>query len=140
MVTILEVAITVLCGVGLYVSLFMLGKADRAERGLLEEPSVVQTPQARLYGGVPNAALGIAYYAALAAAVWLVRSRVGAAIVLAAVAFAAITSMILAYSLLFITKRACPYCWTGHTINWSLAVLAPCLFKTIILFGIAVFW
>lgn len=140
MVTILEVAITVLCGVGLYVSLFMLGKAQRARRGLLKEPSVVQTPQARLYGRIPNAAFGIVYYAALGTAVWLVRSPVGAAIVLAAVAFAAITSVILAYSLLFITKRACPYCWTGHAINWSLAVLTPCLFKTIILFTNARFW
>ncbi|HKE37723.1 MAG TPA: vitamin K epoxide reductase family protein [Candidatus Baltobacteraceae bacterium] len=140
MVTILEVAITVLCGVGLYVSLFMLGKTRRAARGLLNEPSVVQTPQARLYGRIPNAALGIAYYTALAAAVWLVRTPVGAAIVLAAVAFAAVTSFILAYSLLFITKRACPYCWTGHAINWSLAILTPGLFKTIILFTIARFW
>ena len=140
MVTILEVAITVLCGVGLYVSLFMLAKTRRAERGLLTEPSVVQTPQARLYGGVPNAMLGIAYYLALAASIWLVRSRIGAGIVLAAVAFAAITSAILAYSLLFITKRTCPYCWTGHAINWTLVVLTSWLFKTIILFGIAGFW
>jgi uncharacterized membrane protein len=140
MVTILEVAITILCGVGLYVSLFMLGKARRAARGLLKEPSVVQTPQARLYAGVPNAALGIVYYAVLATAVWLVRSPVGAALVLAAVAFAAITSLMLAYSLLFITKKACPYCWTGHAINWSLAILTPWLFKTIILFMITRFW
>lgn len=140
MVTILEVAITVLCGVGLYASLFMLAKTRRAERGLLTETSVVQTPRARLYGGVPNAALGAAYYVALAAAVWLVRSPAGAAVVLVAVAFAAITSAVLAYSLLFVTRRACPYCWTGHAINWSLAFLTPWLFKTIILFGTARFW
>src|SRR5262249_32954422 len=108
MVTILEVAITVLCGVGLYVSLFMLAKLQRADRGLLEEPSVVQTPQARLYAGIPNAALGTVYYITLAAAVWLVRSTTGAALVLAAVAFAAITSLVLGYSLLFVTRRECP--------------------------------
>lgn len=140
MVTILEVAITVLCGVGLYASLFMLAKTERAQRGLLEEPSVVQSPRARLYGGVPNAALGLVYYAALAAAVWLVRAPAGVAVVLAAVAFAAITSLVLAYSLLFVTRRACPYCWTAHAVNWSLAILTPCLFKTIILFGTARFW
>ena len=140
MVTILEAAITVLCGVGLYVSLFMLAKTRRAERGLLTEPSVVQTPRARLYGGVPNAVLGVVYYAALAVAVWVVRSRAGAAVVLAAVAFAAITSVVLAYSLLFVTRRACPYCWTGHAINWSLAILTPLLFKTIILSMSTVFW
>jgi uncharacterized membrane protein len=123
MVTILEVAITVLCGVGLYASLFMLAKSRRADRGLLAEPSVVQSPRARLYGGVPNAALGVAYYVALAAAVWLVRSRAGAIAVLLAAAFAAVTSLVLAYSLLFVTKRACSYCWTSHAVNWLLAVL-----------------
>jgi uncharacterized membrane protein len=133
MVTILEVAITVLCGVGLYASLFMLSKTRRAERGLLAEASVVQSPRARLYGGVPNAVLGTAYYVALGGAVWLVRSRIGAAVVLAAVAFAAITSLALAYSLLLVTRRPCPYCWTAHAINWSLAILTPWLFKTIIL-------
>lgn len=140
MVTILEVAITLLCGVGLYASLFMLAKGRRAERGLLAEPSVVQTPRARLYGGVPNAALGAAYYLALAAAVWLVRSGPGAIVVLAAVALAAVTSLVLAYSLLFITRRACAFCWAGHTVNWLLAVLTPTLFKTIILSFVLYFW
>jgi uncharacterized membrane protein len=140
MVTILEVAITVLCGVGLYASLFMLAKTRRAGRGLLAEPSVVQTPRARLYGGVPNAALGAAFYLSLAAAVWLVRSPAGAVVVLLAVAFAAMTSLVLAYSLLFVTKRPCPYCWTGHAINWSLAILTPWLFKIIILSAITIFW
>ena len=140
MVTILEVTITLLCGVGLYTSLFMLGKTRRAERGLLEGPSVVQSPRARLYGGLPNAALGLAYYVALAVSVWLVRSRTGAAIVLAAVAFAAATSLLLAYSLLFVTRRSCPYCWTAHAVNWSLAILTPWLFKTIILSATTIFW
>lgn len=140
MVTILEVAITLLCGVGLYASLFMLGKGRRADRGQLAEPSVVQTPRARLYGGVPNAALGVAYYIALATAVWLVRSTAGAIVVLLAVAFAAITSLVLAYSLLFVTKRACAYCWTSHAVNWLLALLAPTLFKTIILSFVLYFW
>lgn len=140
MVTILEVAITVLCGVGLYASLFMLAKTRRAERGLLAEPSVVQSPRARLYGGVSNAAVGAIYYLALAVAVWLVRSPAGAAVVLVAVGFAAITSVVLAYSLLFVTRRSCPYCWMGHAINWSLAILTPWLVKSIILSATTVFW
>jgi uncharacterized membrane protein len=140
MVTILEVAITMLCGVGLYASLFMLSKTRRAERGLLAEPSVVQSPRARLYGGIPNAALGVVYYGALAVAVWLVRSPAGAAVTLAAVALAAVTSLALAYSLLFVTRKTCPYCWTSHAINWSLAILTPWLFKTIILSMITIFW
>jgi uncharacterized membrane protein len=139
MVTILEAAITVLCGVGLYASLFMLRKSLRAARGLLEEPSVVQSPRARLYGGVPNAAFGTVYYVALGCAVWWVRSPAGTALVLAAVAFAALTSIVLAYSLLFVTRRSCPYCWTAHAINWLLALLVALLFKIIILSAVAIF-
>ncbi len=118
----LQVVITVLCGVGLYASLFMLAKTRRAQLGLLEEPSVVQRPAARLYGGVPNALLGSIYYPALAVATWFAHGHVVSLIVLTIVAFAAATSAVLAYSLLFITKRPCPYCWTAHAVNWLLLV------------------
>lgn len=118
----LQVVITVLCGVGLYASLFMLAKTRRAELGLLKEPSVVQRPAARLYGGVPNALLGSIYYPALTVAVWFARGPVVSLIVLTIVAFAAVTSAVLAYSLVFITKRPCPYCWTAHAVNWLLLV------------------
>jgi uncharacterized membrane protein len=140
MVVILRAMITLLCGVGLYASLFMLAKTRRAERGELFEPSVVQSPRARLYGGVPNAAIGSVYYPVLAACVWLPWRGAAAALVLtAAVVFAALTSVVLAYSLVFITRRSCPYCWTAHWVNWSLAILTPWLFKTIILSAMAVF-
>jgi uncharacterized membrane protein len=129
MVAIVRAAITLLCGVGLYASLFMLAKTRRSERGELQEPSVVQSPRARLYGGIPNAAIGAVYYPALAACVWLVRSSMTATVVLAAAAFAAATSAVLAYSLLFVTRRSCPYCWTAHWVNWSLAALTAWLFK-----------
>jgi len=125
----LEAVITVLCGVGLYVSLFMLDKTRRDERGELAEPSVVQTPAARLYGGVPNSVLGTTFYLALAVAIWFVRFPAVAIAVAAAVLFAALTSVVLAYSLLFVTKRSCPYCWSGHTINWTLVLLCAALFK-----------
>jgi uncharacterized membrane protein len=69
-----------------------------------------------------------------------VRAPAGAVVVLFAVAFAAITSLALAYSLLFVTKRACAFCWTGHAINWLLAILTPTLFKTIILSFVLYFW
>ena len=139
MVTILKAAITVLCGVGLYASLFMLRKSVLAARGLLPEPSVVQSPRARLYGGVPNAFLGVAYYPLLAASVWVVRGWTLGVFILAAVALAAVTSAVLAFSLLYVTKRPCPYCWTAHTINWSLAALTPWLLKTIILSFVPIF-
>ena len=118
----MRILITVLCGVGLYASLFMLGKSRRAQRGELTEPSVVQTPRARLYGGVPNAAIGLIYYLLLGFGVWLATARWEfAALALASVAAAA-TSAVLAYSLLFVTRMPCPYCWTSHVVNAALAV------------------
>ncbi len=119
----LRVVITILCGVGLYASLFMLAKTRRAELGLLEEPSVVHRPAARLYGGVPNALLGGIYYPALAIAVWFGHGQIVSLIVLIIAGFAAATSAVLAYSLLFITKRPCPYCWTAHAVNWTLVTI-----------------
>ncbi|HEY9085014.1 MAG TPA: vitamin K epoxide reductase family protein [Candidatus Tyrphobacter sp.] len=118
-----KVLITILCGVGLYASLFMLGKARRAARGELRESSVVETPRARLFGGVSNALLGACYYPALAIATWLSLGRPFALLVFAIALFAAAVSVVLAYSLLFVTRRPCTYCWTSHAINWLLVVL-----------------
>lgn len=127
----LRAIITLLCGVGLYAALFMLGKTRRAERGELTEPSVVQTPQARLFAGVPNALLGSLYYPSLAVAVWLVRPGFWSYAVEGIVFLAAATSLILAFSLLFVTRRACPYCWTGHAVNWTLALLTLELIRSL---------
>ena len=115
--------ITILCGVGLYASLFMLRKSRLAESGRLAEPSVVQTPRARLFAGLPNALFGTCYYPAVAVAAWLALPNGIAIAVLAVVLFAAATSLFLAYSLLFVTRRACPYCWSAHVVNWSLVLL-----------------
>jgi uncharacterized membrane protein len=101
----------------------MLAKTRRAERGELTEPSVVQTPQARLFGGVPNAALGSLYYPLLAVAIWFVGPGPFGLAVLAVTLLAAGTSLVLSFSLLFVTRRPCPYCWTGHGVNWALALL-----------------
>ena len=121
---IVRVVITICCVVGLYVSLFMLRKSRRAARGELQGPSVVKTPRAHLFG-IPNSLLGAIYYPVLAVAIWLVHGFI-AEIALLLVAFGAgATSVALAYSLLFITRRACPYCWTSHAVNWVL--LALCL-------------
>ncbi len=136
----LRAMVTLLCGVGLYASLFMLAKTRRAERGRLDEPSVVESPRARLFGGVSNALIGCLYYPCVAIAAWLPLPRAAALGVWAIALFAAATSLVLAYSLLFVTRRACPYCWTAHAINWSLALLLPWVFKTNILFGSARLW
>jgi uncharacterized membrane protein len=124
---IVRTVITVLCGVGLYTSLFMLRKSIRAARGELRGPSVVKSPRAQLFG-VPNSLLGLLYYPAVALAVWFVRSPLAAVILLAMVVFAAATSVVLAYSLLFVTRRECPYCWASHGVNWALLLLCCWLF------------
>lgn len=115
--------ITVLCAVGFYASVFMLSKSRRAARGELQEPSVVQTPRAALFFGTPNSAIGLAYYPALALASWLPASRLLLVLVTGSAALAAAVSVYLAHSLLFVTRRACPYCWTAHLVNWGLFAL-----------------
>jgi uncharacterized membrane protein len=124
---IVRVVITVLCGVGLYTSLFMLRKSIRAARGEIRGPSVVKSPRAHLFG-VPNSLLGSLYYPAVAVTVWVVRSPLAAVVLLLVVLSAAATSVVLAYSLLFITRRECPFCWTSHAINWTLLALYGWLF------------
>lgn len=98
----------------------MLRKTIRAARGLLAEPSVVQRPGARFLGGVPNAALGLAYYVTLAIAVWSTESpRLWLGAIVAS-ALAAAVSVRLAFSLLYVTRMPCSYCWTSHAVNWLL--------------------
>lgn len=97
-------------------------KARRAARGELTEPSVVQTPRARLLAGIPNSAFGLAYYPLLAAAV-LVPGEASHELALLASLAAAGMSAYLAFSLLFRTRMSCPLCWTAHTVNWLLPLL-----------------
>lgn len=119
--------ITLLCGVALYASLFMLNKDRRAARGEVKGPSVVKTPRAHLFG-VPNSLLGALYYPGLAVAVWLARGAIAEVVLLVVALGAAATSAYLAYSLIYITRRECPYCWTAHLVNWSLLALCAYLF------------
>ncbi|MFY9780213.1 MAG: vitamin K epoxide reductase family protein [Candidatus Baltobacteraceae bacterium] len=117
-----KVTILVLCGAGLYASAFMGAKARRAGRGELSEPSVVQTPRARVLGP-SNAVFGLAYYSLLAAATpllgwpWVWWAAFGASLT------AALFSLYLAHSLLFVTRMPCLYCWTSHAVNWLLPLL-----------------
>lgn len=118
----IRLAVTLLAAIGLYTSGFMFAKSQRAERGEIREPSVVKRPAARLFLGIPNALFGLLYYAFAASAVWL-PVAVLSWLLLAAALAAALTSLYLAYSLLFITRMPCPFCWTSHAINWLLLVL-----------------
>ena len=119
--------ISVLCAVGFYASVFMLSKSVRAARGALTEPSVVQTERATVFFGMPNSLIGLVYYTALTAVSWLAHATALLELAVAAAAFAACTSLYLAYSLLFVTKRSCPYCWTAHAVNWALLAAVPWL-------------
>jgi len=105
----------------------MLRKSRLADRGALAGPSVVREPHARLFFGLPNSLVGSVYFPFVVAAVWFFPSGLGW-FVTAVVAAAAATSGFLAYSLLAVTKRECPYCWTSHAVNWLLLVAVPCYF------------
>lgn len=119
----LRAAILALCAVGLYASVFMYRKARLAALGRLQESSVVQSPRARAIGGVPNAAFGLFYYPLVALAVFWFHVFGVRALTVAASLAAAAFSLYLAYSLLFVTKRSCPYCWASHLVNWTLPFL-----------------
>lgn len=123
----LRAVITVLCAIGFYASVFMLRKSARAARGELAEASVVQTERATLFFGTPNSLFGLLYYAALAAVTWSTQATLPLALALAATALAALTSIYLAYSLLFVTRRSCPYCWSAHVVNLALLAAVPWL-------------
>ena len=118
----IRIVVTVLTAFGLYASLFMQRTAGRAQKGLLSERSVVQTARARLLFGMTNASFGIAYYLALGIGIWFVSQSWQAALALAASLAAGGMSAVLAYSLLFVTKMPCLYCWTSHVINWLLVL------------------
>jgi uncharacterized membrane protein len=124
---VVRVLITLLCGVALFAALFMLNKSRRAARGEIKGPSVVKSPRADLFG-IPNSLLGAIYYPALAVAVWTIHGPIAALGVLIVTLAAAATSAYLAYSLIFITRRGCPYCWTAHLVNWSLLALCCYIF------------
>jgi uncharacterized membrane protein len=111
--------IAVLALVGIYVSGSMLSKQLRGARGELTEPSVVMTSRAKVTG-VPNALIGLIFYLALLVATPFLPNHLVWIAAFAAASLAAGLSCFLAYSLLFITRMPCAYCWTGHIINWLL--------------------
>ena len=117
-----RVVITLLCAVGFYASVFMLRKSVLDAQGRLTEPSVVQSPRAKLMAGVPNSVIGLFYYPAVLAVSWLAHARVLFILALAASMLAAVVSMFLAYSLMYVTKRSCPYCFTAHAVNLALVI------------------
>ena len=123
--------IAVLCLIGLYASAFMLRKYERARGGGLTEPSVVTSSRARV-GLVPNASVGLIFYAIMLALTPLLTPvhHFALTAALIACALASVASLYLAYSLLFVTRLPCVYCWTGHVINWTLLALVIWIYRT----------
>ncbi len=131
----LRAAITLLCAGGLYAAQHMFRKSLLAERGELGESSIVEEPHARLFFGIPNSLFGCFYFPLVAAAVWLYAPivaseppQIATALhwsIFGALAIASSTSAFLAASLLFITRRECPFCWTSHAINLLLLCAVP---------------
>ena len=112
----------------------MYRKSLRAERGILDEPSIVEEPHARLFFGQPNSLFGCLYFPLLLIGMLLyamlpahdaTAARVVRWIVLVGLGAATGTSIFLAYSLAFITKRECPFCWTSHFVNLALLLTVP---------------
>ncbi|HEY5094852.1 MAG TPA: vitamin K epoxide reductase family protein [Candidatus Eremiobacteraceae bacterium] len=111
------------CIVGFQASLEMHNKAEADRRGELLDKSVVQTPRARLFGGVDNAAIGLAYYPAIAVASFFFSVAPVRIAALVAAAAATAVSLYLLYSLLFITKMKCTNCWMANTMNVMILVM-----------------
>lgn len=79
---------------------------------------VVDTPHAKLFG-VPNSVYGLFFYAYLILDLFWFPP--GPALFLGA--FAALRSLTLAYSLLFIIRTPCFLCFVSHAVNLTLFVL-----------------
>ena len=121
---ILRLLVDLLGAAGVYVSYHMFERSKLAEAGKIRGHSVVKGPAARLFFGLPNSLFGLLYYIALAIVIWFARGPVVWTLIFVAVASAAITSLYLAYRLIFVSRTMCPYCWTSHAINWSLVILS----------------
>jgi uncharacterized membrane protein len=106
-------------------------KAEADRRGELREQSVVQSPRARLFGGIDNAMLGLAYYPAVAIASFFFTVTAVRISVLVAATAAMAVSVYLLFSLLFITKMRCTNCVLANTAN----ILIWCLLGALALYS-----
>ncbi len=98
----------------------MFRKLRRSERDELTEASVVTSPAARLLFNIPNALLGLIYYAFMVVAVLFEANGAMRILSLAASSIALLTSIALGYDLLVRTRRSCVLCWTAHSVNAAL--------------------
>ena len=120
-----------LCVLGLWISVYFTGVSYRwfpadvkwiPQVCQLKEEScqlVIHTPRAKLFG-VPNSVYGIGLY------LYLILFFLGLPLPwvlgLAGAGLATLRSIYLAYSLIFVTRVACPLCFTTHLINLFLFI------------------
>jgi uncharacterized membrane protein len=102
-------------------------RAESDRRGELREVSVVQTPRARLFGGIDNAVIGLVYYPAIVIASFFFTIPFIRIATLTAAGAAAAMSVYLIYSLFFVTKMKCSNCMLAHAMNLMLLVLVSFL-------------
>ena len=114
---IVHALVIVCCIVGFVASRTMHAKAEADRRGDLRETSVVQSPRARLFGGIDNAMVGLAYYPAVAIASFFFTIPIVRIATLAAALAAMAVSIYLLYSLFFITKMRCTNCVLANSTN-----------------------
>ncbi|MBV9149853.1 MAG: vitamin K epoxide reductase family protein [Candidatus Eremiobacteraeota bacterium] len=121
---ILKIVVDLLCALGFYVSVHMYRRSILAEAGKVKGKSVVKSPAARLFFGVPNSLWGMIFYVAIGVLIWFSRGQLVWTLIFVAAGAAALTSLYLAYRLIFVSKTVCPYCWTSHAVNWALVILS----------------
>lgn len=121
----------VLCGIGLWVSIYFTGVYYRwfapdvfwiPKVCRLKEEScmaILTTPRAKLFG-IPNSAFGIGMYAYLLLNLLV---ALPAIIALTLTLLAVLRSIYLMYSLMFVTKIPCPLCFATHAINLILFLI-----------------
>lgn len=124
----IRVVIGLLALVGVWVAAAMYRQGLQASAGRLPEPSIVERPEARLFFGLPNAALGLIYYDLVLAALIF-----GGSALLDTAAVASVgalgTSIYLAIKLVR-QRLECSRCWTAHAVN---ALLCPLLVVSVVL-------
>jgi len=121
----LPASIVALGALGLRASLRMLRKSQLDAEGRLEEPSVVQLPDAKLFFGIPNSAIGAGFYSLVIAGQTLPRGRVRERARLASTAVASCAAAVSAFLATRIVqeKLDCSNCWTAHGVNAALVGL-----------------
>lgn len=125
---VLRVVIAMLTGVGFTVAYAMFAKGRLAAAGRLDEPSVVELPEARIILDTPNAVFGLGFYALVLVAD-AIDTKLAYSLTAAASALALATSVYLGVRLLR-QHLTCSRCWTAHVIN---ALLCPLLVSATIL-------